>query len=600
MIKFMRSELIKRFHNHFELLYGKEADHCMHRLRMLFGRYGVGENPVYKKALWSEKDISLITYADMVRQEGAAPLTALKSFVDTRLKRAINTIHILPFFPYSSDDGFSIIDYREVNPDHGNWSNLQALGENFNLMFDLVLNHISRQSKIFKDFINGIGPGRHFFIEIDPDRDLTSVVRPRNSPLANPVQTRAGEKHLWNTFGPDQIDLNFPNPDVLFEFLDIMLYYIYMGARALRLDAIAYIWKKVGTSCIHLPETHEIVKLFRDVLGVIAPDVLLLTETNVPHEENISYFGKGDEANLVYQFSLPPLLLHALTTGNAQYLTTWADSLDNPPAGCTFFNFTASHDGIGVRPLEGLIPQKECQSLFARMVALGGQISTKQNSDGSESPYEINISYFDALGDNSEDNTEVTEAQINRFLCSQTIPLALKGIPAIYFHSLTATRNWYEGLEQTGRARTLNRRKWDKNSLAALLDKEGSPANQVFTEYVRRIRIRRQHPAFHPDAPQEVLELGKEFFAVRRTSLHKNEIIVAISNITNKPVDITVNDSILPDDQNGLWRDLLRKGAKVNPGATLKFKPYETRWLCLGEEVTKTKIVRRSKGLAKN
>jgi len=120
--------------------------------------------------------------------------------------------------------------------------------------------------------------------------------------------------------------------------------------RIARLDAVAFLWKELGTNCLHLPETHELVKLFRDVCEIVAPRAIILTETNVPHAENVSYFGQGDEAHMVYQFSLPPLLLHAFITGNGQYLTHWASGLEPPPAGCTFFNFTASHDGVGVRP----------------------------------------------------------------------------------------------------------------------------------------------------------------------------------------------------------------------------------------------------------
>ena len=353
--------------------------------------------------------------------------------------------------------------------------------------------------------------GGSYFIEVDPAADLSAVVRPRSLPLLTAVTTPAGKRLVWTTFSDDQIDLNFANPDVLFELLDILLFYISMGARIIRLDAIAYLWKRIGTPCIHLPETHEVVKLFRDFLELVAPDVLLLTETNVPQPENYSYFGNGDEAHAVYQFALPPLLLHALQSGTSKYLTAWASALPVLPAGCAVLNFTASHDGIGVRPLQGLLPDEEIRTLVERVRTLGAEVSTQRNSDGSDSPYELNITYFDAMRGNGDPDP----LHVQRFLCSQTIPMVLKGIPAVYFHSLTATPNDVEGVKRTGRARSINRRKWSQNELEDALKDEKSPAARVFREYTRLLQLRAQHAAFHPDGAQRILEYGRKLVCRR-------------------------------------------------------------------------------------
>ena len=378
MIKNLDIHVLEKMRIRFNRLYGpQEEGHLMERLVGLIGRYGIGLERHCCSELWSEQSAVLITYGDSIRNDGEAPLSVLKRFADRYLAGAINTIHILPFFPYSSDDGFSVIDYRAVDSALGDWKDVQQIRSEFNLMFDLVLNHCSRKGRWFADYVADIAPYRNFFIEADPEVDHSNVTRPRALPLLTPVHTRHGDTHLWTTFSDDQMDLNFANPDVLFEFFDILLHYVAHGAGIIRLDAIAYLWKQIGTRCIHLEQTHEVVKLFRDLLDMVAPDVILLTETNVPHEENISYFGAGDEAHMVYQFSLPPLLLYGLINGNASYLTNWAASLDELPDHCTYFNFTASHDGIGVRPLQGIIPDDELQKLAGHVRSLGGMFQPK-------------------------------------------------------------------------------------------------------------------------------------------------------------------------------------------------------------------------------
>lgn len=577
-----QSEVIHRFRERFCRLYGDDqADACVSRLKMMVGRYGVGIDPVIHPEKWDQATTVLITYADMIATDDGSPLQAMKRFCDERLDGAINHVHLLPFFPYSSDDGFSVIDYREVNPDCGHWHDVEALGEHFHLMFDLVLNHCSRRSEWFKQFTMGYSPGQDYFHTADPETDVSQVVRPRTHPLLTPVQTRIGERYAWTTFSADQIDLDFSNPDVLFEFLDILFWYVSKGARIVRMDAIAYLWKVLGTSCIHLPETHEVVKLFRDVLDLVNPSTLILTETNVPHAENVSYFGDGDEADMIYQFSLPPLTLHALLNGSARRLTDWAASLGALPPGCTYLNFTASHDGIGVRPLEGLVPDEEVQALADHVRSRGGHVNYKRNADGSESPYELNITYFDAL---VESDGEPSELDLERFLCSQTIALSLKGVPAAYFHSLSATRNWNEGVEKLGHNRAINRMKWQEQDLKQALEEPNSPTARVFGEYVRRLRIRVASPAFHPDGAQTVLDLDDRVFALERTAPGGAETILSLSNVSRETVcvDLAGQMRVIAEGEVETLPDLMA-GEEVGP-AEVTLAPYQTRWLVLSRE----------------
>lgn len=532
--------LYRTFERHLERLYGKDQSRrCLDRLNIFLSRYDTPLNvPDQDHSRWSERDVLLITYGDMVQEKSEKPLRTLKKFADSHLRGYFNSIHILPFFPYSSDDGFSVIDYRQVNPELGEWNDIEAIADSYKLGVDLVLNHVSRQSSWFTDYVAGIMPYREYFIEVSPDEDLSQVVRPRSGPLLTEAPTRDGYKHLWTTFSDDQIDVDFSNPDVLFDFLDILLSCIERGARIVRLDAIAYLWKKTGTSCIHLPETHEVVKFLRRVLDILAPGTILLTETNVPQKENLSYFGDSDEAHMVYQFPLPPLLLHALTAETGEHLNAWLKTVSEAPPGCTFLNFTASHDGIGVRPLEGLAPEEEIEKLCEGVKQKGGYISTRKHCDGSESPYELNITYYNALAEVDNVNSWTS---IHRFLCSQFITLALKGIPAIYLNSLCAALNDRNAVDETGKNRAINRHKWEYDQLISELGDVDARGGFVFLRICSAIKKRIVHPAFHPDADQRVIDMDKRVVAIERTAPWAQERILAVSNVSHAKLKLDLN-----------------------------------------------------------
>lgn len=566
MISPLHHAALQRFRSAFVRLYGDQADLCLQRLTLLAGRYGVGLPAPAAPRPWSARDAVLITYGDTLQEPGQPPLAVLHRFLREQVGDAFSTVHLLPFFPYSSDDGFSVVHFRQVQPDLGDWSLVEALARDYRLMADLVLNHVSRQSGWFRDFEAGVAPGRDYFLTPDAAADLTAVVRPRTHPLLTEVTTRAGATRVWTTFSADQVDLNYANPDVLFEMLDVLLLYIARGARVIRLDAIAYLWKKPGTSCLHLPETHEIVKLLRAFVDLVAPDVTLLTETNVPHAENVSYFGQGDEAHLVYQFALPPLLLHALHQGRADALTRWAESLAPPPPGCTFLNFTASHDGIGVRPLQGLVPDRDLAALAQRVQELGGRVSMKRNADGSESPYELNIAWFDAMGGRN------TDERIARFLCSQTVMLSLQGIPATYIHSLTATPNDTAAVTRTGQARSINRHRWHVQELQSALAQPAQPAARVFPEYLRRLRIRAAQDAFDPAAPQVIHRIEDRVLAVERQG--RGGSLLCLHNLSGDTLAAT-----LPGGYAGGWVDLLAEDTKRHNEASAALPPFACRWL---------------------
>jgi glucosylglycerate phosphorylase len=483
----------------------------------------------------TQRDALLITYGDQVREPGAAPLQTLGELLEEHAAGAVSGVHILPFYPSTSDDGFSVADYRAVDPDLGTWDDVCRLGRRFDLMFDGVFNHVSAHSAWFEGFLRDDPQFRDWFITVDGDPDLSQVVRPRALPLLTAFQTAAGTKRVWTTFSADQVDVNAHDPAVVLALIEVLLFYVARGARFIRLDAIAYLWKEIGTSCIHLPQTHRVIQLMRAVLDEVAPDVLLITETNVPHRDNVSYFGDGsNEAQLVYNFALPPLVLHTLATGDATALSRWAATLDLPSDGVTFFNFLASHDGIGVNPVRGILSESEIDALVARAPAHGGYVSYKQNSDGSKSPYELNVNYFDALSDPAGGEPE--ETQVRRFLAAHAIMLALPGMPGIYVHSLFGSRGDRAGAEASGIPRRINRQKFVRAELEHELADPASRRARVLFELKALLRQRQASAVFHPSGRCEVVATDPRVFALRRTSPDGAEAMLCLHNTSDETV----------------------------------------------------------------
>lgn len=550
--------------NHLIFLYGEaKAQQTYEKTQELLALYRP-RLPVPETAVFSERDSVLIAYGDQVQAPGEAPLQTLAQFFHENLNGRIQTIHLLPFYPYSSDDGFSVIDYQAVDPALGSWDDVAAVGENFQLMFDAVINHISAESSWFQGYLQDDPTYNDFFVVVEPTADLTAVFRPRALPLLTPFQTKSGRRHLWTTFSADQIDLNYANPAVLLAVLDTLLFYVTRGARYIRLDAIGFMWKEIGTRCLNLPQTHRIIQLMRAVLDEVAPQVALITETNIPHQENISYFGNGrNEAQMVYNFSLPPLILHAFHTGNAGHLSDWAATLELPSDRVTFFNFCASHDGIGLTPARGILSDGAIDAMAERVQALGGFVSYKANSDGSQSAYELNISYLNALA--VPDTEESEEWIARRFLASQAIMLALRGVPGIYFHSLFGSQNWREGVQQTGRSRSINRQKLQREKLEQEL--QGGLRRRVFTGYCELLQWRTAAKAFHPLGKQTILRLHPALFAILRS--HENEQLLCLHNVSADTVSVELPFAGV---------DLLTDTAVAQH---INLEPYQVAWIKL-------------------
>ncbi len=548
----------------------------------------------------SAEDAVLISYGDTFSGEDGPPLRYLYRFLDEVCDGIVSGVHILPFSPYSSDDGFSVIDYREVNPDLGSWDDIEDIAREFRLMADLVLNHCSAKGPWFQGFLRGEAPYDGYFVTADPTADVSMVVRPRALPLLTEFETAGGKKHVWTTFSADQVDLNWENPEVLLDMIDIFLSYLAKGAQIVRLDAIAYLWKEIGHSCLHHPNTHRIVKLFRRAMELADPAGILITETNVPHTENISYFGESsprggsgtnDEAHMVYNFSLPPLLLDAVLRADTTYLQEWASGLDDPGPSASFFNFCASHDGIGLLPTHGILSDEERDGMIGKVKERGGRISYKATPKG-EIPYEMNINYLSAFTDPALPDRQRAET----FLAGQAVMLALAGVPGIYVHSLIGSENWQEGVTIHGANRSINREKLEYSTLADELSREGTLRYLVFQGYLGLLTARAASAAFHPKSPQRVEPGDSRLFGLFRGPFRDpaagdagDEAVLAIHNLSAEIVEFRGRRDHFPWPEDGVLRDLVT-GDIVYPtmeGAlfSLELEPYEVVWLSFHGDV---------------
>ena len=425
-----QKELMSRVAEHLRFIYPDQSNEEL--TDQLVAEMSLGRNiqtPDPHQNSWDETDSILITYGNSVMKEGELPLHTLHRFLNKHLAETIKGVHILPFFPFSSDDGFSVMDFLQVNPSLGDWEDIEAIGKDYRLMSDLVINHMSSRSRWFDNFKKRIDPGKDYFVECDPKDDYSEVVRPRNSPLLSSVETADGVRHVWCTFSADQVDLNFKNPRVLLEFVRIIRKYLNHGVAIFRLDAVAFLWKEAGTGCVHLQQTHEIIKLLRTLIEHYFPEVVLICECNVPNRENLTYFGNANEAHIIYNFSLPPLLLYTLLSGDCRHLKTWMMSMPPAQAGTSYLNFIASHDGIGLRPLDGLLAESERGQLVDTVQKFGGKVTYRKAREGYDKPYELNVALYDALKGTIQSGEDDWAYQ--RFICAHAIMLGLEGIPGI-------------------------------------------------------------------------------------------------------------------------------------------------------------------------
>ena len=565
-----QNKICEQIYNHLNIIYPKSNNtHLTNKIFSIFFEKKSPKQYVIQNR-WDESDVALITYLDTFYNNDEKNIQTLEQVLNTYLQDNVSIIHLLPFFPYSSDDGFAVIDYLKIKKGLATWSDIKKLSLKYKIMADLVINHCSSQSEWFQQFLNNQLPGKNYFLDYKDNFDTSKIVRPRSHDLLQIFKTKKSEKFVWCTFSRDQVDLNFKNKDVLIEFLKIIKFYLDQGISILRLDAVAFLWKKLGTNCINLNETHEVIKLFRLLLDASSQKTFLITETNLPNKENLDYFGNGNEAQLIYNFSLPPLILYSMLYGNSTILRKWLMSMPPPMEGTTYFNFIASHDGIGIRPAEGLISEKNIKAILRRMKEFGGEVSYRK-VENKNKPYEINIALIDALK-GTIDNLD--NFQIERFICAHAIMLSLEGIPAIYVHSFFGTENDYSGMQSTKQKRSINRKRYNLKDLRNKMNKK-TINSTVLKQLNSLISIRKKQPAFHPNATQFTLNLGEKIFALWRQCQNRKQSIFVLCNITSQKQPVDLNEINLIFNKN--WIDLISN--KKIESKKISLKPYQTMWI---------------------
>ena len=526
-----------------------------------------------KKKNWfvSEKTTMVICYGDSIYSKNKKHLKTFQAFFNKKLNKFIDTIHFLPFYPSSSDSGFAVKDHYKIDSKFGNWLNIKNFSSKAHIMADMVINHASARGLWFKNFLKEKKPGKDYFLLINSKFNASKVVRPRDHKLLKEIKIFKKKEYLWRTFSDDQIDLNFKNPKVLLRFIKIMLNLIKNGVTIFRLDAIAYLWKESGTKCINLKQTHEIVKVLRIVSNSLNIKTIIVTETNLPEKENLSYFGNNDESNWIYNFTLPPLLIYSLLFENGSYLNAWSKKLPQTKKGNSYLNFIASHDGIGMRPLEGIINNQSIKKLLLRLKKNGSKFSYRKVNNNKKKVYESNITVFDALKVSDKDKKGLYNFQ--RYIAAHAIMFSFEGVPAIYFNSLFGKSNDEARYVITGNNRDVNRFKWNELNILKKIKSNSSKEYYIFETLKYLLKIRKNQKAFHPNAHRTNINLGNNFFCIKRVSLDKKQTILCITNLTSKLQNAKINKKY------NKFKNLIDSNVKTKILNSINLKPFETIWL---------------------
>ena len=524
-----------------------------------------------KKITISEKTSLVISYGDNVYSNNTNSIKVFQNFFKKNLDKYFNSIHFLPFYPSSSDSGFAVKDHYKIEKRIGSWSDIKRISKSNHVMADIVINHSSARGLWFKNFLKKKRPGKDYFLTVNSEFNTSKVVRPRDHKLLKKIDIFKKPDYLWRTFSADQIDLNFKNPSVLLRFIKIVIHLVNNGVTIFRLDAIAYLWKQNGTNCINLKQTHEIVKLLRLITSLLNVKTIIISETNLPEKENLSYFGKNDEANWIYNFSLPPLLIHAFLFENSSYLNKWSKNLPNTKVSNSYLNFIASHDGIGMRPTEGILNKKSLNNFLKRLKKNGSKFSYRKVQNKSRKVYEANITVFDAL--KKSDTDPDGRFNLERYVAAHAIMISFEGIPAIYFNSLFGKSNDEAKYVITGNNRDVNRYKWNYKNISKKLGDKTSKQSIFFQNLGKLLSIKRKQKAFHPNAKRLNINLGPKIFCFKRLSLDRKQSIICITNLSSTNQNAKLDRSLIN------YKDLMSPKTKLVEKNILALKPFQTVWL---------------------
>lgn len=426
-----------------------------------------------------KNQVMLITYADSLGKD----LNEMLEILNKHFSEAIGGVHLLPFYPSSADRGFAPMTYQEVDPAFGNWDEIRKISEKYYLMVDFMINHISKSSNYYKDFIlkKDNSPYANLFLrykdfwpdgEPTPqDIELIYKRKPRAPYVEAQFSDNTTEK-IWCTFDEEQIDLN-PQTSVTKQFYKENLEFLALqGASIIRLDAFAYAIKKLGTNCFFVePEIWDLLNFVENILK--PSDVIVLPEIHEHYTIQQKLAAKG---YWVYDFALPMLILHALYSGETKRLAHWLEI-------CPRNQFTTldTHDGIGVVDVIGLLNDDEIEFTKETLYTRGANVKRKYSSIEYKNLdiYQINCTYYSALGDNDD-----------AYLLARAIQFFAPGIPQVYYVGLLAGANDLELLEKTKVGRNINRHFYTKGEVESNLERP------VVKRLVKLMKFRNECQAF--------------------------------------------------------------------------------------------------------
>lgn len=453
--------------------------------------------------------IMLITYADSMGHD----LKELKNVLDRYFSGAVGGVHILPFFPSSGDRGFAPMDYTKVDTAFGTWEDVEDLSEDYYLMFDYMINHISAQSPYYKDFLEKKDSSQYrdlfirykdFWENGEPTAAEVDAIYKRKprAPYADAEFADGTSEKVWCTFDEEQIDINVKS-DTAKKFIRNNLETLaHHGASIIRLDAFAYATKKAGTSCFFIePDVWDILKECTDVLEPL--DVEILPEIHEHYTMPLKIASKG---YYVYDFALPMLLLNAIYYGNTRYLADW---LEKSPA--HQFTTLDTHDGIGVVDVKDLLPDAEIERTKEDIFSKGANVKKIYNTAAYNNLdiYQVNCSYYSACGDDD-----------NAYLTARAVQFFARGIPQVYYVGLLAGRNDLKLLEETKVGRNINRHYYTVQEI------EKETERPVVKKLIEMMKFRNSCRAFDVDGSFEVTCSGSTMWIVRSSGEDTAELEV--------------------------------------------------------------------------
>lgn len=431
--------------------------------------------------------MQLITYADRL----GGNLAGLKSLLDNEFHGLFGGVHILPFFDPidGADAGFDPIDHTRVDPRLGSWADVEAIGRDYAVMADLIVNHVSADSAQFKDVRDKGSESAYWelflrkndlFPEADSKTvsDIARIYRPRPGLPFTSIPVGTGDAvDFWTTFSANQLDIDVETPAGRDYLSSILAHFGAAGVREIRLDAAGYAIKRRGTSCFMLPETFDFIASLSEQAANLGIDTLVEVHSHFRTQIEIS-----EHVGRVYDFALPPLILHALYVGDAEPCKRW---LSMSPRNCV--TVLDTHDGIGILDVaragheEGLLANSELDSLVERIHEKTGGASRRASGHAASNldVYQVNTTYYDALGRDDRD-----------YLIARAIQFFAPGTPQVYYVGALAGRNDVELVERTGTGRDINRHYFTPDEVRTAIE------TPVVDSLIRLIRLRNDGQAF--------------------------------------------------------------------------------------------------------